>query len=311
MSTVKRDIVNEIHKPARINFKRRHVIIKGLDETFQTDLVEMIPYSKFNRGYRYILVVIDTFSKYVWVEPVKTKSGIDVSKAMQKIFSRNNRIPKNLMSDFGREYYNQNFKKLMEKYKIHHYSSFSSKKSSIVERVNRTLKSLMWKEFSFQGTYKWVNILQDIVNKYNSSKHRTINMKPIDVTKKDEKRLLNESYKFIKIVDKNRLKKFHVGDYVRISKHRSEFQKGYTPNWSTEIFTISKIFLTDPLTYALKDSTEQNIQGKFYSEELQKVKYPHIYLVERVIKRRGDFVYVKWLGFDNTQNSWIHKSNVE
>lgn len=95
-----------------------------------------------------------------------------------------------MQTDEGKEFYNKNFEKLMNKYKIKHYSTYSSKKASIVERVNRSLKSLMWTEFSFRGTYKWLNILQDIVYKYNTRKHRTINMKPIDVTKKHEKGLL-------------------------------------------------------------------------------------------------------------------------
>lgn len=143
MLNVKRTIVNEIHRQARINFKRRHVIVKGLNETFQAELVEMIPYAKENRGFRYILIVTDIFSKYVMVEPVKNKTGLEMSKALEKIFKKNNRIPKNMHTDLGKEFYNKNFKDLMEKYNINHYSTFSTKKASIVERVNRTLKSLM------------------------------------------------------------------------------------------------------------------------------------------------------------------------
>lgn len=309
MSDVKRHVVNELHKQARINFKRRHVSTRSLDETFQTDLVEMIPYAKENGGFRYLLVCIDIFSKYLWVEGVKNKTGLDVSKAMQKIFNTDNRIPKNMQTDMGKEFYNKDFKKLMDKYNIHHYSSYSTKKASIVERVNRTLKNLMWKEFSFQGSYKWRGkLLRDLVYKYNTTKHRTINMKPIDVTKRNEKEILKERYNFIKTVDK--ISKYQVGDDVRISKYRTQFTKGYTPNYSNEIFKISQVHLTNPITYTLVDYTGSPIKGKFYSEELLKVKYPDIYLVERVLKRRGDMVFVRWLGMDSTHDSWIHKSNV-
>lgn len=310
MSKVKRDIVNEIHRSARVNFKRRRVVIKALDETFQADLVELIPYARENKGYRYILVVIDIFSKYVWAEPVKRKTGIDVANAMQKIFSVDNRIPKNVHTDMGKEFYNKEFAKLMAKYNINHYSTFSTKKASIVERVNRSLKNLMWKEFSFQGTYKWLDILKYIVHKYNTRKHRTIGMKPIDVNSKNEKQLLNSCYNHIKQVDKKDIK-FNINDSVRISKHRSEFSKGYTPNWSNEIFTISKIRLTNPITYILKDYSDRDIQGGFYAKELQKVKHTGVYLLEKVLKRKGDMVFVKWLGFDKKHNSWIHKTNVE
>lgn len=310
MSKIKRDIVGELHKQSRVNFERRRVIVKGLDDLFQADLVEMIPYARENKGHRYILVVIDAFSKYVWAVAVKTKTGEEISKAMKKVLNTNNRIPKNLQSDMGKEFYNKTFQDLMKKYKINHYSTFSSKKASIVERVNRTLKSIMWKEFSFRGNYKWVNILPEIVLQYNNKKHRTINMKPINVNKKNEKSLLNSVYNHIKIVEKLP-SKFKMGDHVRISKNRAEFEKGYTPNWSNEIFTISKVKLTNPVTYILADGTNQLIQGGFYTEELQKVKHPDVYLVEKVLKRKGDMVYVKWLGFGTNHNSWIHKTNVE
>lgn len=310
MFKIKQHIVDELHKPSRVNFKRRRVLIKGLDDLFQADLVELIPFARENKGYRYILVVIDVFSKYVWVEAVKNKTGEEISKAMRKILNTNNRISKNLQTDMGKEFYNKNFQELMRKNKINHYSTFSSKKASIVERVNRTLKSIMWKEFSFNGNYKWINILPEIVSKYNNKKHNTINMKPINVNKKNELSLLNSVYNNIKIVEKL-TPKFKVGDHVRISKNRAEFQKGYTPNWSNEIFTISKIKLTNPITFILVDQANQPIQGGFYTQELQKAKYPNIYLVEKVLKRKGGMVYVKWLGFDSSHNSWIHKNNVE
>lgn len=185
MSKIKREIVEELHKPARVNFSRRRVIIKGLDELFQADLVEMIPYARLNRNFKYILVVIDVFSKFVWTRAIKNKSGRDVSVAMRDILSY--RIPKNIQTDLGKEFYNKDFKQLMEKHNINHYSSFSNKKASIVERVNRTLKNAMWKQFSLKGTYKWLNLLPKITETYNATKHRTINMKPKDVNKSKEK----------------------------------------------------------------------------------------------------------------------------
>lgn len=103
MSKKKRDVVNELHRPARINFKRRNFNMKGINETFQADLVEM-PYKEENKGYRYILVVIDTFSKYVWAEPLENKTGDEVSKAMQKIFSKDKRIPKKCKQMRGKNF---------------------------------------------------------------------------------------------------------------------------------------------------------------------------------------------------------------
>lgn len=310
ITDAKKQVVEEIHKPARINFKRRKVIIKSLNDLFQADLVEMLTYAKDNKGNKYILVVINCFSKFAWALPLKTKKGLEVASAMSKILKKlpTIHIPKNLQTDGGLEFFNQDFKKLMKIYKINHYQTYSEKKASIVERLNRTLKTMMWKEFNLNGSYKWLNILPKIVDTYNNKKHRTIGMKPKEVKKKHEKLLLNTAYNRIKIAyPKN---KFKVGDNVRISKVRGIFDKKYMPNWSTEIFKVLKVQLTNPTTYLLKDERNQNVLGAFYDQQLQRVKYPDVFLVEKILKKRGDKVYVKWLGFDNTHNSWINKTNV-
>lgn len=307
MSNVKRAVVNEIHKPARVNFKRRHVIIKGLNDLLQADLVEMIPYAKMNSGYKYILTVINVFSKYAWAIPVKNKTAKDVTNAMKNVL-KNGDIPRNLQTDLGKEFYNKEFKELMKKYNINHYSTYSTKKASIVERLNRTLKSNMWKEFSYQGTYKWLKILPEIVHKYNTTRHRTTHMKPIDVNLKNEKHLLNTVYSRIKIADVH--SKFKVNDKVRISKYREQFSKGYTPNWSNEIFTIKRIKYSNPTTYLLQDSKGEEIKGGFYEEELQKTRHPNVYLVEKIVRKNGNKFLVKWLGFHSRYNSWVNKEDL-
>lgn len=307
--TIKEELVAELHKPARKRFKRRRVILKGLNDLFQADLVEMIPYAKSNRGFRYILVVINAFSKYVWAYPVKRKTGKDVTAAMQKVLTSVKVAPKNVQTDLGKEFYNVDFQRLMRQHAINHYSTYSSMKSSIVERCNRTLKNRMWKQFSLQGSYKWLDILPKLVNNYNTTRHRTIGMKPADVTSKNAKLLLRTVYSHTKTVDPKG-QKFRTGDSVRVSKHRSVFTKGYTPSWSNEIFTISTVRLTNPTTYKLTDQAGQEIKGGFYDYELQKAKHSDVYLVEKVLKKKGNLVYVKWLGFDNKHNSWISKADL-
>lgn len=309
MTNIKKDVVNELHRPARRNFKRRKVIIKGLNDLWQADLVEMQPYAKFNKGYRYILVVIDTFSKFVWTRALKSKTVKDVTEAMKKILIDAKSKIKHLHTDRGSEFIGAIFQNLMKEFNINHYSTFSNLKASIVERVNRTLKNKIWKQFSMQGNYKWVDILAKITNDYNNTKHSTTGLKPVAVTKKNEKTLLKNVYRVIKVVDP-RTPKFKIGDFVRISKYRELFSKGYTPNWSNEIFSIKKINFTNPTTYILEDQQKNEIQGGFYREELQKVKHQDVYLVEKILRRRGDKVLVKWMGMDKTHNSWILKSNV-
>lgn len=301
-------LVRELHKPVRKNFKRRKVVQKGINDTWQIDLVEMIPYSHENKGFKYIMTIIDIFSKFAYAIPIKNKSSSSIVEAMKSIFKQaGENIPKNIQTDEGKEFKNVEFKNLMKKYQINHYNTFSKLKASIVERLNRTLKSKMWPRFNLQGNYKWLAILKEVVDKYNKTKHSTIKMKPIDVTSKNESFLLNSVYNRIK---QFQFGKFKKGDYVRISKEKGFFYKGYLPNWSTEIFKIIKVNMTNPVTYTLQDLNKNTIDGKFYEAELQKTKYVNTYLVEKVLKRKGEKVLVKWLGFDNSSNSWINKKDL-
>ena len=304
--TTKKDLVNELHKQARKNFIRRKVVMKGIDDLWQADLVEMGAYSLYNKNYRYLLTIIDTFSKFAWGIPLKTKTSLEVVKAIDNIFKLG-RVPKNLQTDDGKEFFNKHFKNLMTKHNINHYSTYSSMKASIVERFNRTLKGMMWKQFSLNGSYNWLDIYKDLINAYNRKVHRTIKMAPINVNSTNERKLLNTIYNHLKIY---KFTKFHVGDYVRISKYKHIFEKGYTPNWTTEVFKIKTVKNTYPTTYILEDYHGNPIKGGFYDEELSKTQFPNTYLVEKILKTTGEKVYVKWLGFSNQHNSWINKNEI-
>ena len=306
MDHIKEALVEELHKPVRKNFPRRKVDIRAIDETWQADLVVMEAYSKENKGYKYLLTAIDNFSKYAWTVPLKRKTGEEVAKALNSIFKQG-RIPKKIHVDQGSEFYNKTCKELLQKHNIHLYSTYSHLKASIVERFNRTFKNYMWKRFSLQGNYKWVDILPELISKYNNTKHRTIGMKPKDVNKNNESLIL---FRFLNAKCINGKPKFHIADKVRISKYKHIFEKGYTPNYTTEVFTIEKIKPTFPFTYNLKDYQDNSIAGGFYEYELQKATNPDVYLVEKVIKKRGNKLLIKWLGFDNSHNSWINKSDL-
>ncbi|KAK9687048.1 Integrase core domain [Popillia japonica] len=122
MLSIKKDVINELHAPGRRKFPTRRVIIKGLENLFQIDLIEKIPYAKKNDGYKYIFICINCFSKYAWAAPLKNKKASTVSEAMEKILSRNSKkIPRNIQSDHGNEFYNNNFGNVMNKYGINHY----------------------------------------------------------------------------------------------------------------------------------------------------------------------------------------------
>jgi hypothetical protein len=264
-------------------------------------------YSSSNKNHNFLLVVIDCFSKYVWVRALKTKNSVEFTKAFKSILVNEKRQPNNLQTDQGKEFFNSEFNTLMKKYNINHYT-YSCKKASIVERYIRTLKERLFKYFSLNGSYKWIDILPTIAPVYNNTVHSTIKMKPIEVTKAKEKQILTSIYNQTKITTPSR--KFIVGNFVRISKAKYIFNIGYTPNWTTELFKVVKIQPTNPTTYLLEDIQGNPISGAFYGEELQVTKYPDIYLVEKILKQRGNKVFVKWLGFDNNHNSWIKKTSV-
>lgn len=313
-SSIKEGLVEEVHKPARRNFPRRSVIVKGIGDLWQGDLVEMIPYAGVNRGYKYLLTVIDCCSKFAWAQPVKSKSAEDITRAMETVLKTTS-PPRLFQVDNGSEFYNKNFMALMKKHNIHLYSVFTKIKAAIVERFNRTLKTKMWKRFSLQGSYEWIKNIQQLVGEYNRSHHRSIGMKPIEAGPSNEKEILRKLrgrsiYATVPGAPPPE-SKFKVGDRVRISKQKALFEKGYTPNWSNEQFIIVKVQGTDPVTYILEDMEKQPIRGAFYKEELQKTRYEDVYLIEKVIRRSKGRCYVKWWGFDSKFNSWIDEKNVE
>lgn len=300
----KSDIAQELHRPARKNFVRRHVVVKGKNDLWECDLLEVIPFSKVNKGYKYIMVVIDCFTKFAWAIPLKTKTGNAVAEAMAGIFI--NRHPSFLHTDRGKEFYCTHFAKLMEKYDVKHYSTFSTVKCSFAERFIRTIKTNIYREFTARGNRKWFLFLDEIMKKYNNSIHSSISMTPTQA---------DENPSAVKIKHRKRSVKskikFKVGQKVRISGFKSIFTKGYIESWTCELFTIVKVNNTTPVTYLLEDCTGAPILGGFYQEELQLTRYPDSYLIEKVIKRKKTQMYVKWYGFDNSHNSWISSKDVE
>lgn len=184
------EIIDELHKRARKNFPRKSVKLFGLNDLWQSDLMILDGFSKVNKGFKYVLVVIDCFSKFVWVRPLKTKTGKEVADQMHDIFLKSKQKPSNIQSDMGTKFYSSQFKKLVKELNINHYSTYTHIKANFAERVIRTLKEKLWKQFTIQGNYKWIDVIGKIVNEYNNTKHSTINIEPINVNKKNEKFIL-------------------------------------------------------------------------------------------------------------------------
>ena len=159
-------------------------MVYDIDEQWQIDLVDLSKLSKFNSGYKFLLVCIDVLSKCLWFEPLKSKTAIEVKNALEKIFKKSNRKPKAITFDKGGEFENVQVKTLFKKYGIKTFHTYSQiTKSSIVERVNKTLKGLKWLYFTSKNTRKYIDVLQKLVSRYNSAYHRSIKMAPKDVNK--------------------------------------------------------------------------------------------------------------------------------
>ena len=240
------------------------------------------------------------FNKCAWVIPIKDKKGISIVNALKKIYS-GGRKPNKIWVDQVSEFYNNSFKDFLKINNIEIYSTYNEGKSVVAERFIRTLKNKIFKHMTAISKNVYFDVLDDIVDKYNNIVHRTIKMKPIDVTV-DSYVEYNEDFN-------KKDSKSNVGDYVRISKYKNIFAKGYTPNWSEEVFVINKIKNTVPWTYAISDLNGEEITGSFYEKELQKTSQEK-FRIEKVLNRKGDKLYVKWKGYDNRFNSWIDKKDL-
>lgn len=265
----------EVHRPVIKRFAKRRIITLGIDDLWAADLIIMTKYVSENDDYKYLLNVIDTFSKYVWAEPLKKKSGEEVAKAFGKILDKstfvNHKPPNFLHTDKGREFINRDFKQLLKEQEIKLYHTENEEKSSIVERFNRTLNQKMKVQFELRQSFRWVDLIQDLINKYNNTFHSTIKMKPSEVNKSNEQQLRNlYANKDTLVIRKP---KFQVGDRVRITIKKDVFANKYRRNWTREIFTVTNVLRTEPVTYRISDGEGEEILGSFYELELQKSKF--------------------------------------
>ena len=287
-------LANELHKPIIRKFKKRKVYSAFKDNIWDADLADMQLLSNYNKGIRFLLCVIDIFSKYAWVVPLKDKKGISIVKAFQSILKQSNRKPNKIWVDKGSEFYNACFKKWLRVNDIVMYSTHNEGKSVVAERFIRTLKSKIYKYMTSISKNVYIDKLDDIVDEYNNTYHTTIKMKPIDVKDNTYINTDKEIY--------NKDPKFKVGDHVRISKYTKIFAKGYKK-------VIKKVKNTVPWTYVINDLDGEEITGTFYEKELQKTNQEE-FRIEKVIRRKGDKLYVKWKGYDNSFNSWIDKASL-
>ena len=215
-------LASELHKIVRRRFDKRTVFAKEVDDIWNADLVDMPSFSRSNKGNKYLLTVIDVFSKYGWIVPLKTKTG---KQAFRKLFHIGH--PSRLWTDKGTEFYNQQLKAVLASNNVIFYSTENEEKSSIVERWNRTMKNIMWKYFTANKTQKYIDVLPSMVENYNNTYHRLIKLTPSDARNPTSYQHVHNT---LYAKSRKATPKFHIGDKVRITRKKGTFEKGFTSN---------------------------------------------------------------------------------
>ncbi|XP_065223788.1 uncharacterized protein LOC135847968 [Planococcus citri] len=308
-----------LYKPARQNFKRNQYIVNNINDIWQADLVDLQSLSKHNDGMKYLLTVIDIFSKKAYVEPLKTKKAQDIVDAFERIIKHEKSRPRNLQTDKGSEFIAEDVQTFFKKNNINHFTTQNPDvKAAVVERFNRTLKTRMWRYLHYTNAYRYIDVLNDLVDAYNSSYHRTIHMAPSNVNPGNILTVYHNTYGNLSLTNRALYKKpkFKVGDYVRLVKGKGTFEKGYETNFTEEVFKVKKVIGHPLPTYEIEDLSSEHVDGKFYEVELQKVVFnPDAeFKIDKILRTKGKGtskqVFVKWRGYPDSFNSWINAKDL-
>lgn len=306
-------------KPVRYRFKRNRVITTGIDNLWDGDLADVQNIKIHNDGYSYLLLLIDVFSRYIWIEPVKSKSKNDMYRAFTELFARTERRPSKLRTDKGTEFTNKTVKLYLKSIGIKWYTTKNETKANYAERAIRTIKGLLYRYFIHNNTKRYVEVLQDIVKNYNNRPHRSLLSKtPSSVNGNNETMLWKRMYVDTVKHVKHKKYKFQVGNQVRISHLKYVFQRDWHQKWTEEYFVVTQRLRKGKKNlYRLKDLLDEEIDGLFYESELHRIQKPekNVTRVDKVVRRRTRKgkreVLVKWSGWPSKFNAWIEADSVK
>ena len=306
-------------RPVRYRFHRQRIVTSGLDDMWDADLADVANISQHNGGIRYWLVVIDVFSRHLWVIVTKTKGQKDMVAAFKMLLHNTKRRPHVLRTDSGKEFTNRGVRELLSAAEIKHFTTKNETKANYAERVIRTLKGLVHRYCAHNQTYKYDAVLQDLVQNYNSRPHTSLNGRaPADINQANEPVVWKEMY--VDTVVKQRAKPFRlkIGDTVRISHLKYAFQRDYHQKWTQELFVVAQRHRKGiHKLYRLVDQMQEEVEGLFYEAELQKVQKADdaLYHVEKILKRRTrqgqEEVLVSWVGHPAKFNQWVRLKDLK
>jgi hypothetical protein len=290
--------------------------VTNIDDVWEMDLADLSSISKYNDKYKYLLNVIDIFSRFAWSVPLKDKTGNSITAALKSLFK--DRKPITIQSDKGTEFVNTTVQRYLKKQGVQFHTTHNPDiKGAVIERFNRTLKTKMYRYFTWKNTYRYLDVINDLLTSYNNSRHSTIGMPPSKVNPSNIYSVWQRTKACRSKIPKGAVK-FKVGDNVRITKEKVKFAKGYEQTFSTEIFKVVKVIQRMPQpVYKLSDLQDRPIEGLFYNYELVKVTVSpeSEFQIDKIVRTRtkGGIRQhlVKWKGYDETFNSWVGASDIK
>lgn len=307
------ELAHTLHKPRRVNFKRNYYEVFSINEFFQADIIDIASLAPENDGIKYILLVIDCLSRFVWVRTLKTRKTNEVLEAFKSIFNELDFTPSYLVTDREGSFFSTAVQRYFKSKGIRHYAPSSDTfKAAFAERAIKSYKNILFKMMTAMFTLRYVENVQKIADTMNARINRSINMAPKDVNYANQNEVVAH-LKRIREKEKTQLFKndIKIGDFVRIALNKtSSMEKGFLPNWSDELYKVIKICRSQKIPmYQLEDCQNHRLEGNFYNFEIQKVEKTDetIYRIDKILKHRVRKgvreVLVSWKNYKNP--SWI------
>lgn len=309
---------------ARRKYTRSRVIVAGIDSQWDIDLMDMVDLAKQNDGYQYVLVAIDIFSRFAHCQPIKSRKGADVVKALQSIL-KGARKANMIRTDRGMEFRSKEVNRYLKSQNIHHFYALNTEiKANYAERLIKTLKHKLFRYMMKHRTQRYIDVLQDIVHSYNHTVHRSLGKTPASITKVNEGESRLQQYLLRTVKSKKRSSKkkpskykFKIGQTVRLSHVRSVFDREYSQKWTGELFKVKTRYRREGVpVYTLVDWDDEAVDGTVYEPEIQAVNVDESteYHIEKILKRRMQNkqrqVLVRWLHWPKKYDSWIPEADV-
>ena len=301
-----------LHKPPRRRFPRRKVVATTLNSQWMADLLDVSNLSSENNNVRYLLLCIDVVSRKVYGVGIKDKKARTVAPALENIFDNEAQPINFLQTDGGSEFWNKDVQKILKKRNIRLFMTNNFDiKASHIERFNKLLKHKISVFLTENNTRRYIDHLQDFIRSYNNSYHTSLGMTPNQVNHEN----VTQAIYFDEHERKSTPSPYKVGTFVRLLGSKDKFNRHFHISWTEEIFQVSKVLYTAPITYRIQDFGGEEISGNFYHSELNKIKKPEKYQWEKILKYKTvkgqKYALIKWLGWDERFNTWEKLSDIE